>query len=170
MWHWLGGDAQDFVDTGFIQEAADLFHFVAIVPESKDDVLFKWPFTGLATESRVDEEVRFFDDMVDCVSQQFNINESCIATGGVSAGALWTAVLGSRRGVTLSSILSLSGGSRGDSLTTEALRSWGGSPNKMPAFVLWGGPGDFCIAIDFNEASLALEEELTNDGHFVMGF
>ena len=166
MWHWLGGSADGFVETGLIQEAADLWHFAAIVPEADDDLIFKWPFTALDGDNRVDRELAFFDDMVDCVSQQFTINESCISTGGVSAGALWSAVLANRRGVFLSSIVSLSGGVRGDTLATEALNGWGGSPHKMPFFVLWGGPGDFCVAIDFDEASRALGEAVAQDGHF----
>ena len=38
----------------------------------------------------------------------------------------------------------------------------------MPALVLWGGPEDKCIVIDFQEASKDLEEQLVAGGHFVL--
>ena len=162
LWHWLGGDAQDFLEQGDVQNAVDQFRFVAVIPSSKGDVLFQWPFSAIDADARADEEFEFFDDMLACVAEQFNVAENCIASAGVSAGALWTDQLASARGAFLSSILSLSGGTGG------VVKPWGGSPHKMPAMVLWGGPMDFCVAVDFNSASMDLENHLQKDGHFVL--
>ena len=163
LWHWLGGDAQDFLEQGDVQNAVDQFRFVAVIPSSKGDVLFQWPFSILDSDSREQEEYVFFDDMLACVSEQLNVAEGCIASAGVSAGGLWTGQLGSGRGERFSSIMSLSGGSGG-----AAVKPWGGSTHKMPAMVLWGGPMDFCVAVDFNNTSLDLEMNLQKEGHFVL--
>jgi predicted esterase len=163
LWHWLGGDAQDFLEQGDVQNAVDQYRFVAVIPSSKGDLLFQWPFSIIDPNSREEEELRFFDDMLACVAEQFNVAEGCIASAGVSAGGLWTGQLASGRGEYLSSILSLSGGTGG-----VAVKPWGGSPHKMPAMVLWGGPMDFCVAVDFNNTSLDLEMNLEKEGHFVL--
>lgn len=163
LWHWLGGDANDFLEQGDVQNAVDQFRFVAVIPSSKGDVLFQWPFSALDSDARAQEEYVFFDDMLACVAEQLNVAEGCIASAGVSAGGLWTSQLASGRGERLSSIMSLSGGTGG-----LAVKPWGGSPHKMPAMVLWGGPSDFCIAVDFNNTSLDLEMNLQNEGHFVL--
>jgi hypothetical protein len=98
--------------------------------------------------------------MLACVAAQFAINEQCISSAGVSAGALWTDQLAGTRGHYLSSILSLSGGTNG-----LGTRGWTSSPHQLPAVVLWGGPDDWCF-VNFDEASRDLEENLTADGHF----
>lgn len=163
LWHWLGGSAQDFFDKGDIQTAVDTQHFIAVIPESKDDITFKWPFDLTVTQDRVDEEFVFFDDMLSCVSEQYSVNENCVASAGVSAGALFTDQLAGGRGQYLSSILSLSGGVGGP------IRPWGKPEHKMPAVVLWGGPSDQCFFVmNFDTASKELEKSLGADGHFFL--
>lgn len=163
LWHWLGGDANDFLEQGDVQNAVDQFRFVAVIPSSKGDLLFQWPFSIIDPDPREQEEYVFFDDMLACVAEQFNVAEGCISSAGVSAGGLWTGQLGSGRGERFSSIMSLSGGTGG-----AAVKPWDGSTHKMPAMVLWGGPSDFCVAVDFNNTSLDLEMNLQKEGHFVL--
>lgn len=168
MWHWLGGSADAFVERGEVQAAADQLRFIAVVPEEKGDLPTRWPFLvpPAVSDARVDEELAFFDDMLACVAAQYPVNEQCVSSAGVSAGALWTAQLAQRRSRHLSSILSLSGGV-GTGSILQPVREWGGAEHAMPALVLWGGPTDFC-GVDFNSASMALEDGLTSGGHFVV--
>jgi predicted esterase len=163
LWHWLGGDAQSFLEDGDVQNAVDQFRFVAVIPSSRGDLLFQWPFSIIDPAPRTEEEFVFFDDMLACVGEQYNVAEGCISSAGVSAGGLWTGQLASARGERLSSIMSLSGGTGGN-----VIKPWGGSPHKMPAMVLWGGPMDFCVAVDFNVTSMDLENNLQKEGHFVL--
>ncbi len=163
LWHWLGGDPEDFLEQGDVQNAVNQFRFAAVLPYDKGDLIFRWPFTIIDADPRVEEELQFFDDMLGCVGEQLNVEPNCVASAGVSAGALFTAQLASGRGQHLSSILSLSGGTGG-----AVLRPWGGSLHKMPAMVLWGGAQDFCVAVDFNLASQDLEQNLEAEGHFVL--
>lgn len=163
LWFWLGGDPQAFLEQGDVQNAVDQYRFVAVIPDEKGDLLFRWPFSVIDPAPRAEEEFRFFDDMLACVGEQFNVVDSCVASAGVSAGALFTDQLASGRGQHLSSILSLSGGTGG-----AVVKPWGGSTHKMPAMVLWGGPMDFCVAVDFNVTSMDLESHLEDEGHFVL--
>jgi len=164
LWHWLGADASDFLEKGAVQEAVDQYRFIAVIPESKDDTQFKWPYSSLDSDARLEQEFEFFDDMLACVSEQFAVNESCVSSVGVSAGALFTAQLAGGRGEYLSSILVLSGGVGGN-----LIKGWKPAAHKMPAMVLWGGPDDNCFGVmNFVETSHNLEQELTTDGHFLM--
>lgn len=163
LWHWLGGSANDFLEEGDVQNAVDQFRFVAVIPESSEELVFRWPFTILDSDARVEQEFRFFDDMLACVGEQFAVEPNCVSSAGVSAGGLFTTQLAAGRGQHLASFMSLSGGSGG-----AFVRPWSESAHTMPAMVLWGGDEDFCIAIDFNIVSRELEEELTDDGHFIL--
>lgn len=163
LWHWLGGDAQDFLDKGEIQTAVDTQRFVAVIPEKKGDVLFTWPVEIIQSQARVDEELQFFDDMLACVSEQFSVDKNCVSSAGVSAGALWTDQLAGYRSEYLASFLSLSGGVGG------VIRPWGKPAHKLPGMVLWGGPTDSCAGLlNFGAISGTLEGELEKDGHFFL--
>ena len=162
LWHWLGGDADSFLEEGAVQEAADQYRFVAVIPEDKDDLLFRWPFSAVDSDARAQEEYIFFDDMLACVAETYPIEPNCVSSVGVSAGALWTAQLAGGRGEYLSSIVSLSGGTGG------AVKPWTSSMHAMPAFVLWGGPMDTCIVLNFEQTSADLEQNLVADGHSII--
>jgi hypothetical protein len=38
----------------------------------------------------------------------------------------------------------------------------------MPAIILWGGSADVCVVFSFTDTSQTLEQELVQDGHFVL--
>lgn len=162
LWHWLGGSANSFLTKGEVQAAATQQRFIAVIPEAKDDPLnvFKWPYSIVDPEPRVQEELAFFDDMFACLAEQQPLNLQCVSTGGVSAGALWTDQLAGHRGQYFSSILSMSGGTGG------LIKPWISPAHKMPAFVLWGGPTDQCVTILFELTSKELEQRLNEENHF----
>lgn len=168
MWHWLGGDADGFRERGEVQAAADALRFLAVIPEERGDLSLKWPYLvpPAHSDARRDEELAFFDDMLACVAEQYPVNRHCVSSAGVSAGALWTGQLAQHRSEHLSSILSLSGGVGTGSLI-QPVREWTGAAHAMPALVLWGGPTDFC-GVDFDTASMALEDGLVAGGHYVV--
>lgn len=166
LWHWLGGSADDFLQAGGVQAAADAFNFIAVIPEKQQGVQFTWPMDILSSDAVVEKDLTLFDDMLSCVAAQYNANTSCVSSAGVSAGALWTsAVLAHRRSEYLSSFISLSGGTGG-----FAIKPWQTAAHKLPGFVLWGGETDTCgsgsIQLVFEETSHDLESKLTTDGHF----
>ncbi|MEM6290638.1 MAG: hypothetical protein AAGA54_05210 [Myxococcota bacterium] len=162
LWHWLGGSAEGFVEEADVQTAVDQFRFLAMVPAEKGDLLFRWPFSSIDTDERMEEEFVFFDDMLACAAQSYPIDNTCVSSVGVSAGALFTSQLGAGRSEYLSSIVVLSGGTGG------LVKPWAGAEHIMPALVLWGGPEDICIALDFVDTSADLQTNLEADGHVVV--
>ncbi len=180
MWHWLGGSADGFLERGEIQAAADEQRFIAVIPYAKGATVFgtsldtKWPFDITQLPSRMDEEFGFFDDMLACVEQQLHINDSCVSTIGVSAGALFTDQLAQARSNRLASFISLSGG-----VNDTIIKPWSGTgTHELPGLVLWGGDGPpamdgnkdilgcLGLGMDFSVASHDLETGLVADGHF----
>ncbi|MCS6915710.1 MAG: hypothetical protein RMK29_10090 [Myxococcales bacterium] len=163
LWHWLGGSAQKFYEKGQIQAAIDTQRFLAILPEAKSDMIFRWPFDIGVSQARMEEEFRFFDDMLSCAAAQFNVNRNCVSSVGVSAGALFTAQLAAYRDRYLASAISLSGG------VGSFAKPFGNPMRKIPFIVLWGGPTDACLGIiSFHNASQELENALVRGGHFFL--
>lgn len=167
LWHWLGGSSDDFYRKGEVQAAVDSQRFIAVLPDAKWDMIFKWPFDINVSDARQQEEYSFFDDMFSCVAQQFNINNNCVASAGVSAGALFTDQLVGGRGQYLSSALSLSGGV-GPAAGGGLVKPFANPDHRVPMLVLWGGAKDLCIVIDFQKASKELENNLVSRGHFFL--
>ncbi len=180
MWHYLGGSADSMLTNGQAQESADALRFIAVIPEKRGDLGIEipfagtfdpaWPYLESASEARVEEELTFFDDMLTCVAQSYAIDESCVSTVGVSAGALWTSQLAMRRSERLASAIVMSGGigpatsGIGASLGLE-VRGWTEPARPIPVIVGWGGPRDQC-GLAFERASHNLEAEMGD--HFVL--
>lgn len=177
VWHHWGGAADSIVSNGQVQESADSLRFLGIVPEKRGDLAFDvfgneidpaWPYLNTATDARVEEEARFFDDMIACAAASYAIDEHCISTAGVSAGALWVAQLMQVRSERLASALVISGGiGPATSLGFIDARGWRGTPRALPVMLGWGGPSDQC-ALSFERASTQLEDRLASGGNFVV--
>ena len=173
--HWLNASAGSFVRDGELSIATEQLDFIAIAPESKkkangDKVYqFNWPFvegTTNAMSPEAEEELRFFDDLLACVSQSHHLDNARVHVMGVSAGGLWgTFLMGSTRAARIASFLILSGGLGRDPFGIFDMM-YRPVPNKFPALVLWGGPNDF-LGLDFAAASMRLRDALIADNHFV---
>jgi hypothetical protein len=181
LWHHMGSEADTFLNMGFLEADVAMSRFIAVLPESKDDLVFEipfvgrdlgweWPWTRDEMDARIEEELRFFDDMLACVAAQFPVNEQCVSTGGVSAGGLWQPVFAARRSNRLASIMSMSGGVDGASTLLDffAAGPWEGAEHRLPALVVWGGPMDTCLGFNFEQASMNLEASLEADGHAIV--
>ena len=170
FWHWMGGDAEDFVEQGELATAVDDQRFIAIVPESigagvfgNDSLDVKWPFDITQSSARMGEELTFFDDMLACVAETLPVNRHCVASTGVSAGALWTDQLVAQRDGLIASFLSLSGGVGG------IIKPWGNPERRLPGVVLWGGPSDNCFnLLKFDETSRTLVGDMSSRDHFLI--
>ncbi|HEY1555175.1 MAG TPA: hypothetical protein VGF94_10125 [Kofleriaceae bacterium] len=179
MWYWLGGSSDGFITDGEVQAAVDDERYIAIVPNDigayvLGDTSFdvRWPFDVTQSPDRMNQEFTFFDDMLACVEQQYDINQSCVSTVGVSAGALFNDQLAQARSQTLSAFISLSGG-----VDDTIIKPWAGASRALPGIVLWGGDGPpvtqtkdilgcFGIGMDFSVASHDLEQSLVAGGNF----
>ena len=176
MWHHLGGAADSLYAHGQAQESADSLRFIAAIPEKRGDLAIDlffeefdpaWPYLESASAERMEQEAVFFDDMIACIAEQLAVDETCISTAGVSAGALWSAQLMQLRSERLASVILLSGGI-GPATSSGVLdvRGWRGADHLMPVLLGWGGPSDQC-GIDFERASDNLRTEIAAAGHFV---
>lgn len=176
VWHHLGGSANSILTNGQVQQSADARRFISVLPERKGDLeinLFglrldpAWPYLNFANDARVEEEARFFDDVLACVAAQYSVNPDCVSTAGVSAGALWSAQLAQVRSERLSSVLLLSGGVGPATQNGFVdVRPFRAMARPVPMMVGWGGPTDQCAA-DFQRASRNLEARLAVGGNFV---
>jgi len=166
LWHWLGGSPEDVASRLGVQAAVDARRFVAVIPAPKGDALFRWPFEATQSQARVDEEAKYFDDMLACVGAGLTVEKECVSSVGVSAGALWTAQLATVRSERLASFVSLSGG------VGDVVRPWAPAARKLPGLVLWGGANDTYPSqvpiMNFDRASKRLESSLVTDGHFFL--
>ncbi len=170
LWYWLKGSANDFYTVGDVQNAVDEQRFIAVIPNAKGDLFENWPFLASDSPARVDEELTFFDDMLSCVAAQYTVNRSCVSSVGVSAGALFTDMLVGARADYLSSFISLSGGvgAPDGGIDGDLLNAWAHPSHHLPAIVLWGGPDDDCLLIQFQTASQTLEQVLGQDCDFMI--
>ena len=178
-WYWLKASANSFVEQGELVTATTEQRFIAVVPESKNDIViqipfvknsfsFPWPIVTLSPQSRFDEEYAFFDDMLSCVAEQYPIDNGCVSVAGVSAGALFGAQLAGSRSEYFSSFISLSGGVQSSGIVNSFVPPWPPPAHKLPTLVLWGGPSDSCVLLNFQDASKALETNLDQNGQFVV--
>lgn len=170
-WHWLNAQSSSFVSQAEMESAAEEMGFIALLPDdlekaNGDKVYFlNWPF---AEAWGMDKELVYFDDLLACVTQRFNVDPLQIHGIGVSAGALWLAQLSTTPKVNhLATVTSLSGGLGQDPLGVWSMM-FAPQPHKFPAIVLWGGPTDNLIIVDFQAASIRYRDALLADGHVVV--
>jgi len=155
-WHWLGGSAQQVVN---YMDYEDLVaeHGMIVVAPSSDGSAYEWHSTDLPTNN---VDLIFFDDMVACLYDQYQIDPDRIHATGMSAGGIWTTYLTVYRSNILASTAPLSGGVyTRDYVTPE---------RSLPVMVTWGGPEDTYGSFNFETASLAFSEKLREDGSFVV--
>lgn len=170
-WHWLNASSASFVRDGELETAVEQMEFITVLPDKKlrpdgnKQYVFDWPFAE-PTGQGIEEELVFFDDMLACVGQQYNVDLRRIYGIGVSAGALWVTHLSTTSRVQhFAAIESLSGG------LGEVAGAWRMNytpqPNKFPTLVLWGGANDW-LGLSFDRASRRYQDALLADGHFVL--
>lgn len=168
-WHWLNASSGSFIRDGELETAIEEMGMIVVLPERKSNdrgdraYLFDWPFVETWGAPA---ELAFFDDMLACVSAQYNVDRRRVYAVGVSAGALWVTYLSSTdRANHLAAIESLSGGLGEQALVWRM--EYTPQPHKFPALVLWGGPSDW-LGLSFHDASRRFRDALVRDDHFVV--
>ncbi|MFO0626291.1 MAG: hypothetical protein U0325_11810 [Polyangiales bacterium] len=89
-WHWLAGSSE-MLREGEIPQSAEQARMIVVVPDQRTENgqpvdPFVWPFI---TPAMAEDDLRFTDDLLACVSSQFRIDPARVHALGVSAGALW---------------------------------------------------------------------------------
>jgi len=155
-WHWLGGNASQILNWGEFGGWPDDHDVIVIAPETRG-LPYEWDtFDGADTP-----DLTFFDDMLSCVAQQYDVDMTRVYSTGMSAGGLWTVTLTQYRSQWLAASAPLSGGATEYEWSPEA---------AIPMMLTWGGPSDTygsgANEFSFHEANELLSTYLDDGGHF----
>ena len=160
IFHGLGGTAEGMRGYSGFDDVAD--EFIRVYPQGARDggeQVFPVDWNILAAQYDNDnQDLVFFDDMLSCVSEQYNVDDQRIYITGMSAGGLMTTFLTVHRSDVIAASAPASGG---------YLQSWPSMLDReMPVLVTWGGESDTAVGTNFNDTNLALIEDL-GAGDFV---
>jgi predicted esterase len=150
-WHGAGDNAASFnrVLSGQVNNSA--MPFILVTPVSRRLV----PPAGLEWEQLQargpNGDARLFDAVLQCVGQRYGLDEDRVYTGGFSAGAIMSDLLGVIRGDRLAAIAAFSGGyfaNPENPPTLGAARGFVAWPepsttNRYPQLIAFGGERDF---------------------------
>ena len=104
-------------------------------------------------------DIALFDDMVSCMSEQYNIDPERVHVTGMSLGGIFTGTLIATRSDVIASAAPFSGG-----IFREKADGWA----PIPTLVSWGGEEDIHYGQDFENLATLMTDQLTGDGHFVI--
>jgi len=124
------------------------------------------------------QEVRLFDEVLNCLHERWNIDDNHIHSAGFSAGSIMTDLLGTMRGDVMASLLTYSGvywsNPANKASLNLMLQGYIGWPemtttNHYAHVFLHGGPTDnynlFVDVIQFNEFAVSDAAWLNGRGH-----
>ena len=157
VWHWLGGSAPEMLAASGFEARAEQDGVIVVAPESRRLPLTEWEFTNANPAANPD--VIFFDDMLACLTEQYNADPDRIFSTGMSAGGLWTSYIGMFRADVHAATAPASGG---------LFVLWDPPATKPPAAVIWGGTADMCCTVDFNQMAMDLIADLRSNDQFVV--
>lgn len=125
------------------------------------DMLFVWNY-GSYSNSQAD--LTAFDDILACLDEQFDVDNSRVYTAGFSAGSLWNSFLTIHRGEYFAAVAIFSGG-LGTVVAYEAPPAY-----PMPALLAWGGDNDIYAngVVSFEKEMLHMSQLFQDNGHFVI--
>lgn len=156
-WHWLGGNSRQIINYMGMDDVAAQGAIV-IAPDSNGNT-FEWDFTG-SPDGNVD--LVFFDDMLGCLYEQYEVDLDRIYATGMSAGGLWTTYLTMHRSEWLAATAPFSGG-------TGVFTDYSTPVDDIPVLLTWGGVDDLYSGLSFDDATKEFTTSLLADGHFVVG-
>lgn len=157
-----------------IQQLADAYNAVVVMPESGTyDLLgFSFFLWDIALES--DADLVLFDDLRSCVADQLDVDLARTSAWGFSGGALWSTVMIAERGDAFATVVQASGGSDiSVPIWPDPAAAYGTSAHPMPVLLMTGGerdawPDPSLTIVDFEAATDTLEGQLAADDHTVV--
>lgn len=132
LWHGFGGTAQAF--DYFLSARFDADGYILVIPDGQSRYSLEW---GMDLRGG-DDDLRFFDDVVACVNQQFPIDRRRVHATGYSAGGVFSAYLMGYRSDTLASFGAWSTGET----DTKGRRIVPAPARPVPGLLYHGGRGD----------------------------
>ncbi|MCC6751736.1 MAG: hypothetical protein IT371_29055 [Deltaproteobacteria bacterium] len=169
-YHYLGGTPEDFRKATVPSPANK--PFILAMPAAVDKT--KFPMWDFKTDPATSVDLKFFDEMLVCLSRQFTIDTNRIHAMGFSMGAQWINYLVAHRGDLLASFAQASGGvlslAKTDPNYFECpMTTLLGKLAKKPAgLVAWGGANDKSDTYSFHQGSLDAIKLYHDSGHFLV--
>ena len=157
-----------------LQGFADEMGVIFILPESDIMSVAGFSFYMWAVNEVDGEDIVLYDDLRTCASSELGVDLDRVTAMGFSGGGLFTTVVARDRGDTLASIIEMSGGSDVPIPTfTELFAEYDTPDYQMPALLMAGGsedvwPGGGFTIVDFAGATDNLQDQLADDGHYVV--
>lgn len=167
IWHGLGDSPKNIAAYFQAEKLAKERGAVVVAPydccsaaENKDccSTPYVWGFGSYSSDS----DMMMFDDLLACVDELADIDNSRVYTTGFSAGALWSTHLVIQRGAYLAAAVLFSGG-------TGSLIKYSTPGYKVPVLLAHGGETDIFAGglVKFKAMTLEFAEQLFQDGHVV---
>lgn len=157
-YHGIGGSIDGMLSAENLLEEANRTGHMVITPQALDrGGQAAWDPIGAPNYN---QDVVFFDDLLTCVSEQYNIDSQRVHAMGMSLGGIFTGTLVMTRSDVLASAAPFSGG-----LMNFKADGW----QPIPTVVSWGGEDDYILDQDFNALAGSMMERLSEDGHFIVG-
>ena len=154
LWHGLGSSVDNVIEMTALDTLVDSLGFILAVPASQPAGI-EW----LSTAYGDNADLVFFDDLVRCLTETYNVDPDRVHIAGMSAGGLWAGMLTLVRSEVLASSALMSGG---------LMVTYVPPSRAVPALVAWGGEEDLYEGQDFGRFAQGIIRDLGEGGHFMV--
>lgn len=155
LWHWLGGSALQAMNYLNFEGVSGAENAILVAPNT-DGYTYEWRFDKPGADN---PDLLFFDDMLRCLYEEYQVDLERIYATGMSAGGLWSSYLIVHRSERFAAIAPLSGGAMGPAYQSPT--------DPIPVLLFWGGESDTYGGFSFDTANQVFSGLLQDDGHFV---
>jgi predicted esterase len=155
LWHWLGGSSLQAMNYLNFEGVSGAENAILVAPQT-DGYSYEWRFDK---PSAANPDLLFFDDMLRCLYEEYQIDLDRVYATGMSAGGLWSSSLIVHRSERFAAIAPLSGGALEPAYQTPV--------DAIPVLLFWGGESDTYAGFSFDTANELFSGFLQDDGHFV---
>lgn len=165
LWHGNGDTGENFANYLNADKLAKQYNLVVIAPEKgSGGVAMDW---GVPPSSP-NADGTFFDDMLACAAEQYDLDLQRVYTAGFSAGALFSSWLTLHRADHLAAAVIFSGGSDvGFAQGGSGVNQYESPARPIPVLMTEGGPSDQ-VMINFEKLTNNMAKHLREDGSTVV--
>ena len=155
--HGIGSSIDSILASDNLLDEANRTGHIVIAPQALErGGTAAWDPIG---DPAYNADIALFDDMVYCMSDQYNIDPERVHVTGMSLGGIFTGTLIATRSDVIASAAPFSGG-----IFREKVEGW----VPIPTLLSWGGEEDTYYGQNFHDLAAQMTDVLMDDGHFVI--